>query len=273
MSDTGAADLLGISSLINKEYVDENINFDIIEKLLEESTTIDENDEIKEEDIVKSFANELDVEVPVEDVVPSKEEVTQTFEQTYSNYKDYISDPPSSVPEVDHNYDDDLDAIAMKEEIDEILAIIEEAYPGITDKYKYLERATDKREIKNKLEYLRRKYNRFRSQSLGKEIILSGAALMEQFFDGKREIGSFRPDLTGWSNTIRPKVRRLQNETATIISDIMDSYKLGPWFRLGIELVPSAILYSRMRKMQYGQRGYTPDMMSEAYNDLRDYDK
>ena len=260
--------LTGISSLVNKDYVDDSINFDDIEKLLEASTRVDEHDDVKPEDIVQSFVEEM--ESPIEEIPAlSTDDLTQTFEKTFSNYKEHVSEPTSLPPQPE---DDDI--IAMKEEIDDILMAIEESYPGITDQHRYiLDQCNDHNIIKPKLEFLRRRYNRVRSQSLGKELILSGVALMESLFDGKREFGSYKPDLTGWSNTVRPKVRRLQNETATVISEIMDSYRLGPWFRLGIELVPSAILYSRMRKTQYGQKGYNPDMMSEAFNDLNSYDK
>ena len=90
--------------------------------------------------------------------------------------------------------------------------------------------------------------------------------------DGKRKIGPYQPDLGGWHNEVRTKLRRMRYETATIVSDIVREYNVGPFSRLLLELVPSAVIYSNMRRSQHGQNNYTVDQMSDAINELRDLD-
>jgi hypothetical protein len=53
----------------------------------------------------------------------------------------------------------------------------------------------------------------------------------------------------------------------------MQEYNIGPTTRVLMELIPSMILYSHMRKEQHGKSNYSPDQMSEAFDDLRQFDK
>jgi hypothetical protein len=127
-------------------------------------------------------------------------------------------------------------------------------------------------DIKKIHKILRLKYDRKRCNSFGTEIILAGAQGLEYLFNGKRNIGSYYPDLTGWHNTIRPKLRRMRYETSTIVSNILQDYHIGPAARVSLELIPSAILYSRMRRDQHGKNNYSPDEMMNAFEDLRQFD-
>jgi len=258
--------LIGVGELSNGDFVDKSINFENIDKLISEGGNLEFMEEDKEVDILEEFESSNSDDMP--EIEEEDEEATEdhvTSEQIDRGISSYgISDKK--------NFADDDDAVAIKEEIDDLIYELEETYPKIGEKYQHLDYKSDITELKNTLRYLRRRYDRVRAQNLGKELIISGANLMEFIFDGKRSFGPFTPDLTGWSNTIRPKVRRLQNETATIISDIMNDYKIGPWFRLGIELVPSAIIYSKMRKEQYGKKNYAPAQLSEAFDDLANFE-
>jgi hypothetical protein len=126
-------------------------------------------------------------------------------------------------------------------------------------------------DIKNVHDMLRKKYDRKRCNSLGNELILAGAQGLEFLFDGQRKWGPYQPNLTGWSNTIRSKLRRMRYETSSIVAGVMNDYNIGPTTRIAIELVPSAFLYSKMKSEQKG-KNYTPDQMSEAYDDLRQFE-
>jgi hypothetical protein len=127
--------------------------------------------------------------------------------------------------------------------------------------------------VKKVHKILRMKYDRRRCNSLGKEVILAGAQGLEYICDGKRKIGPFQPDLTGWHNTVRSKLSRMRYETSTIVAGLMQEYNIGPTTRVLMELIPSMILYSHMRKEQHGKSNYSPDQMSEAFDDLRQFDK
>lgn len=116
-----------------------------------------------------------------------------------------------------------------------------------------------------RVKYIRRRYNDF-----GHEIILAGAQGLGYIFDGQRQVGPFKPNFNGWHNEVRTKLRRMRYETATIVSDIVQEYNIGPVSRLLFELVPSAIIYSNMKKNQHGQSNYSVDQVSHAISELRD---
>jgi hypothetical protein len=129
-------------------------------------------------------------------------------------------------------------------------------------------------EIHNVRKTLRKKYDRRRFNSFGTEFILAFAQGVEYICDGERKVGNYTvPDLTNWHNTVRTKLRKLRYETSTIVSGTMEKFNIGPVGRLGLELVPSAFLHSKMRKDQKGKSNYTTDQMSEAYDQLAQYDE
>jgi hypothetical protein len=137
-----------------------------------------------------------------------------------------------------------------------------------------VDRESSLEEIMNVRKILRRKYDRRRFNSFGNEFILAFAQAMEYICDGERKIGNFTvPDLTNWHNTVRTKLRKLRYETSTIVSGTMEKFNIGPVGRLGLELVPSAFLHSKMRKDQRGKSNYTPNQMSEAYDQLSQFDE
>lgn len=128
------------------------------------------------------------------------------------------------------------------------------------------------KEIKDAHRRLRRKYDFKRCQTFGTELILAGAHGLEYLFDGQKSYGPFKPDLTDWHNNIRPKLRRMQYETSSVVSDVMHDYNIGNIARIGLELGISALLHSKSRQAQRGNAAYTQDQMSDAYESLRDFE-
>jgi hypothetical protein len=61
--------------------------------------------------------------------------------------------------------------------------------------------------------------------------------------------GSYRPDLVGWSSTVKVKLRRMRYETSTFVGEIMQEYQMSSGVRLALELLPSVFLYSRQKKI------------------------
>src|SRR6202522_1834379 len=166
--------------------------------------------------------------------------------------------------------EEDMKTILL-EDIDTLKEELEQDQVDIT-RIPNLDRKSDIDEVRKIHKMLRMKYDRKRCNSFGTEIILASAQGLEYLFDGKKKWGPYNPDLTGWSNTIRPKLRRMKYETSTIVANIMQAYNIGPMARVGLELIPSAILYSRMRREQHGKSNYSPDQMSNAFEDLRAFD-
>lgn len=84
--------------------------------------------------------------------------------------------------------------------------------------------------------------------------------------------------MTGFHRTVRSKMRRMKYEQSQIVSNALDYYNVGPISRMGLELVPSAFLYSLSRREQHGKDNYTPERpantedRSAALDDLRQFE-
>lgn len=105
------------------------------------------------------------------------------------------------------------------------------------------------KDVHNVYKILRLKNDRNRYCSFAEEIILSGAYGMEYLFDGNKEWFSKKPDLTGWSSTVKVKLRRMRFETSTFVQEVMQEYNMSAGMRLALELIPSMFLYSRNRRI------------------------
>lgn len=123
---------------------------------------------------------------------------------------------------------------------------------------------------------LKRKYDRSRCEDLGKGVVMATARMLEMVFDGKKNYFGYRPDMTGWHRTVRSKMRRMRYEQSVLVSEFIEKYKIGPLARMGLELVPSAFLYSLTRREQHGQSNYNPNTSagdkSSALDDLREFE-
>lgn len=104
-------------------------------------------------------------------------------------------------------------------------------------------------DVHNIYKILRLKNDRNRYCSFAEELILSGAYGMEYLFDGKKEWFTKTPDLTGWSSTVKVKLRRMRFETSTFVQEVMQEYNMSAGVRLALELLPSMFLYSRNRRL------------------------
>lgn len=125
-------------------------------------------------------------------------------------------------------------------------------------------------DIKNIYKILRLKNDRNRYCSFAEELFLSGAYGIEYLFDGKNEYFGRKPDLVGWSNTVRIKLRRCRYQTSTLVKDMMADYNMGPGMQLFFELIPSLFLYSRQKKLA-NDNIVTDDLKyDEAISNLND---
>lgn len=177
-----------------------------------------------------------------------------------------------NMPQMDEKRENEEDVkLDLLEAIDELRGELESE--GVDLKTIPLVNDASPYEMVEKAHYLlNRKYNRRRGGTFGRESILAAAKVLGYAFDGKRRIGPFAPNLSGWDNTIRPKLRRMKYETSQVVADTMDYMNMGPLSRILFELVPSAFLYSSSQKEQHGKKNYTPDQMSEAFDDLQQFD-
>ena len=107
-------------------------------------------------------------------------------------------------------------------------------------------------EVDSVLNILRLKNDRTRYSSLADEIILGFAEGVETVFDGSREVPllGWRPDYTGYHNTVNVKLHRMRFETSQVVGDIIEKYNVGPTARIVMELLPSFFLYPRQQSKQ-----------------------
>jgi len=115
------------------------------------------------------------------------------------------------------------------------------------------------------------KNNRDRYRELAEDVILTVSNGLERIFDGENEYFGMQPDLTGYSDTVRVKLRRLRYETSTIAGNIMEKYELSPMTRIFIELIPSAFIHSSLRNKHNKEKiKYEKNNMDDVMSSIRD---
>ena len=153
--------------------------------------------------------------------------------------------------ELDFNIEkekDEDDKASLLEQIDMLKITLED--DGVDIKgVPQLSKNSSMKDVHNVYKILRLKNDRNRYCSFAEELILSGAYGMEYMFDGKKEWFSKKPDLTGWSSTVKVKLRRMRFETSTFVQEVMQEYNMSAGMRLALELLPSMFLYSRNRRL------------------------
>lgn len=103
-------------------------------------------------------------------------------------------------------------------------------------------------EIENVYKQLRYRNDHKRYFSMATELAQMGAAALEWLFDGRKSYLGFTPDLTGWGATLNIKMRRLNYEMSSVVSNGMRTYHINEMSRIMLELVPSMFIYSKTQK-------------------------
>jgi hypothetical protein len=92
---------------------------------------------------------------------------------------------------------------------------------------------------------------------------------LEIMCDGKREFLGVKPNLVGYSDVVKVKLRRVKNDTSQIVSNIVEKHEMSPIMTLLIELVPSLFLHSRRRSNQIYDNLYND--LNEDITEIRKY--
>jgi hypothetical protein len=96
------------------------------------------------------------------------------------------------------------------------------------------------------------KYNKLKYNSIAEEALVAGASLLEMVFNGKHTYFGVKPDITGYSDVVKSKLKRIRVETSTAVSRFVSKNQIGVMPRLMMELLPSLITQSQRRKLQVG---------------------
>lgn len=124
------------------------------------------------------------------------------------------------------------------------------------------------KDVQNVYKILRLKNDRNRYCSFAEELILAGAYGLEYLFDGNREWFGRKPDLIGWPDTVKVKLRRMRYETSTFVQEVMQEYNMSSGVRLALELLPSMFLYSRNRRISQNNNLVSDYEYKNAINNL-----
>jgi hypothetical protein len=129
-------------------------------------------------------------------------------------------------------------------------------------------------EVESVYKQLRYRNDHARYCGFANEFAQMGAYGLEWAFDGDKRYFGIKPDLTGWGATLNIKMRRLSYETSSLVSEGMRSYNMGNFSRLCLELIPSMVLHSKMRKNKIGTSKNRPSdaEVGSAMNNLRRHD-
>ena len=179
---------------------------------------------------------------------------------------------------IDDSNKHELDLIHQEEEEDEMARIFEQIdllrsnleTEGIDlSRIPEINTNTSKKDAKAILKILQIKNDRLRYCDLFEEGILVFANGLEKEFDGKKEWFGHKPDLVGWSDTVKIKLRRLRVDTSSFVSNVMKGHNINSGWRIIMELLPSVFLYSRERRVKSGDNLISDDSYKDALRTLQ----
>ena len=124
--------------------------------------------------------------------------------------------------------------------------------------------STTKKEAKAILRILRIKYNKSRYCDLFDEAILAGSYGLEKIFDGKNEWFGNKIDLTGWSETVKSKLKKIRPDTSTLVSNVVKDYDFGPLGRILLVILQSLLFHSRSRRLKSNDNLSNDDQYRDA---------
>jgi hypothetical protein len=288
------SNLRGITNIMNTNGLNMDELEDIENQILNESDD-DYNHNMDSEDDINDFKNGLgDIDKIIMDDEYSNNEEYSNDEDDYmtfdtSEHKPYENDSKEVISNLldreddydNHNNNTMFNMESEKEEdtksllldqIDILLTTLEDEGEDVS-RVPSVTNHSSLDDIQSVHRILRLKNDRQRYCSFAEECILAGSHTLEWLFDGKKEYLGRRPDLRGWSATVNIKLRRMRYDTSTVVSDIMKDYNLSHGTRIALELIPSLLLYSKMKKNQHNDNLITSDEMNNAINNIRDIEE
>jgi hypothetical protein len=174
-----------------------------------------------------------------------------TIEQKKQNYVNEVLQDINNDEELEFDIDKERDEDEknnLLEQIDALRATLDDDGVSTTN-VPHVTKDNTISDIKNVHKILILKNNRNRCCSFAEEAILAAAYGLEYLFDGKNEWLGKKPDLVGWNNTVRIKLRRCRFQTSTLVKEMMQDYNMGPGVQLLFELIPSMFLYSKQKNL------------------------
>lgn len=282
------SNISGISLLLNVERISDKIDVDDMEKKVKSMyiETIAEEDSGEDDeqshDVLKEYEEAMEeietviggddqeedtVEDDVSEDDTSEDAVDQSDgmhyrgtdslymqktreEQLQSNISRVLEDIPKMNIDMDQEIEDErkgylLEQIeSLKDDLDEL---------GIPiDRIPYVSHDSPLRQIDEVHKRLMFKYNKLKYNSIAEEALVAGASILEMVFNGKHEYFGCKPDITGYSDVVKSKLKRIRFETSTAVNRFVTNNNIGGASMVMMELLPSLITQSQRRRLQAG---------------------
>ena len=141
---------------------------------------------------------------------------------------------------------------SLLEQIESLRDDLSELGVSINGSQYYVSYDASLRQIEEVHRRLTFKYNKLKYNSIAEEALVAGASLLEMIFNGKHEYFGCKPDITGYSDVVKSKLKRIRVETSTAVSRFVAKNNIGVMPRLMMELLPSLVTQSQRRKLQSG---------------------
>lgn len=282
------SNITGLGLLLNQEKVSNSVNIEDMEKKLKsmyiEDTEIDDTGSSSERDPIQEYEmamKEIESNIGEQDLDTKTviSEIDNTIDQldvnettnespyssfpnqhdTYYNYKtkeemlqNNIQSVMSNVPNINFNMEQENE----KEQKNHLLEVIESLKDDLeelgvkVDRIPHVSYESSLQAIEDVHKRLLFKYNKIKYNAIAEEALIACANLLEMMFNGKNEYFGVKPDVIGYSDVVKSKLKRIRFETSTAVSKFVTHYDIGIFPRVAMELLPSLITQSQRRRFQ-----------------------
>jgi len=274
------SNISGISLLLNVEKISNEIDVDDMEKkvksmYIENIAEDDDSEDPDDNDVLKEYEEAMEeIETVIggdDDEEEEEEEEEDTYQPGYDNAPQYrgsdslyiqktreeqlqnnISRVLETVPKMNIDMDQEIEderknylleqIESLKDDLDEL---------GISvDRIPYVSYDSPLKQIDEVHKRLMFKYNKLKYNSIAEEALVAGASVLEMIFNGKHEYFGCRPDITGYSDVVKSKLKRIRFETSTAVNRFVTNNNIGGASMVMMELLPSLITQSQRRRLQ-----------------------
>jgi len=285
------SNISGISLLLNAEKIANSIDIDEMEHKVKnmyiEVTEDDSNDEEDDANIIDEYEqamDELKSEVADaddeedEDDEEDDDDVDSVASRAYSarsrhsyirdtndglymqktrddHLQTSISRAMENVPKMNIDMEQEIEEErrnTLLEQIESLREDLSELGVSVDGPQYYVSFDEPLRRIEDVNRRLTFKYNKLKYNSIAEEALVACASLLEMVFNGEHEYFRCKPDIRGYSDVVKSKLKRIRVETSTAVSRFVAKNNVGVMPRLMMELLPSLITQSQRRKLQVG---------------------
>lgn len=306
------SNITGLGLLLNQEKVSNSVNIEDMEKKLKsmyiEDTEMEDDADNTERDPIREYEmamKEIESNIGDQDIDTKTviSEIDNTIDQldhtetpspyssfpnqhdSYYNYKtkeemlqNNIQSAMTNVPDINFNMDQENE----KEQKNHLLEVIESLKDDLEELGVKIDRIPNVsydsplQAIEDVHKRLLFKYNKIKYNAIAEEALIACANLLELMFNGKNEYFGVKPDVIGYSDVVKSKLKRIRFETSTAVSKFVTHYDIGIFPRIAMELLPSLITQSQRRRFQNNDTinaSFARPSINQSIGDLNQIDQ